>query len=93
MPGDGSGSPGRPHQAIIAVLRGVRLFGFAGWAYLATNTITHPDSATRQLTHFATWPNEDTAAAVCIVLSAATFFVLALIDPPPGRGHRDRSRR
>jgi hypothetical protein len=79
----GRDNPGR--AAVVAVLRSVRLYGFAAWVYLAANSITHPVTSHLQLTHFLRWPDENTAAAVSLFGSATAFFVLRLIDGPRRR--------
>ena len=36
------------------------IFGLLGWLYIAAISLVHPETLPIQLTHFATWPREDT---------------------------------
>ena len=61
--------------AAQVVLRTVAFYAFAGWVYVALNAVVHPDTLHLPLTHFASWPHEDTFGAACF----ATSFVSALL--------------
>lgn len=71
----------------MAILRTIRLYAFAAWAYLAANSISHPPTMRKQLTHFVGWPHENTAAVTCALSSMIAFFTLHLIEvrQEPGR--------
>lgn len=50
-------------------------FGLFGWVYIAANASTHPETLSLPLTHFASWPREDTFGALCFAVSMISFFV------------------
>lgn len=52
---------------------------FAGWIYIANNAVHHPETLSWGLTHFATWPREDTFGIVCFAVSIISFFVWNLV--------------
>ena len=63
------GSSGvRIAQATLLV---VAIHAFAGWLYVALCALVHPATLRLQLTHFTTWPHEDTFGALCFVTSFA----------------------
>jgi len=51
------------------------VFGLLGWLYIVTSATFHPHTLTLQLTHFASWPREDTFGEVSFVVSFVAFFV------------------
>lgn len=55
------------------------VFGFAGWVYIVINSEVHIETLHMQLTHFASWPHEDTFGAICFATSIICFFVYNLI--------------
>ena len=55
------------------------VFGFSGWIYIVLNSEIHPRTLPLQLTHFATWPREDTFGEVCFLVAAISFFIYNLI--------------
>lgn len=55
------------------------VFGFAGWVYIVINSAVHPETLRWQLTHFASWPHEDTFGEICFAVSLVSFFVYNLI--------------
>jgi hypothetical protein len=59
------------------------VFGFAGWVYIAVNSEVHLQTLHLQLTHFASWPHEDTFGAMCFAVSFISFFVYNLIKDEP----------
>jgi hypothetical protein len=54
-------------------------FGLLGWLYIVANSEVHPMTLPMPLTHFASWPREDTFGAVCFAVSLISFFVWNLI--------------
>jgi hypothetical protein len=61
------GSSGvRLAQAILLV---VAIYAFAGWMYIALCALVHPATPHLPLTHFTTWPHEDTFGALCFATS------------------------
>lgn len=80
MAGSERRSSGWLRSALVAILRGIRLYAFAGWVYLAANSISHPGTMRKPLTHFVGSPHENTVAAGCALSSAIAFFSLRLIE-------------
>jgi hypothetical protein len=63
------------------------VFGFAGWVYIVINSEVHIRTLGMRLTHFASWPHEDTFGEMCFLVSIICFFVYNLIkdDSPRKR--------
>jgi len=55
------------------------IYGFAGWVYIVINSEVHMQTLHLQLTHFASWPHEDTFGEVCFVVSLICFLVYCLL--------------
>ena len=55
------------------------VFGLIGWLYIAAVALVHPETLKLQLTHFATWPREDTFGVVCFTVSFISFFIWNLV--------------
>ena len=55
------------------------LFGLLGWIYIAMNAVFHPWTLPMPLTHFLSWPREDTFGAVSFLVSMVSFFCWNLI--------------
>ena len=51
------------------------IFGLLGWLYIAAISLGHPETLPIQLTHFATWPREDTFGIVSFAVSFVSFFI------------------
>ena len=59
------------------------VFGFAGWIYIAENAVFHPETLAWGLTHFASFPREDTFGIICFFVSFVSFFVYNAIKDLP----------
>lgn len=55
------------------------VFGFGGWFYIAENAVFHPETLSWGLTHFASWPREDTFGIVCFGVSFVSLFTYMMI--------------
>lgn len=77
-PRSGPGMPGR-RGAIEAVLSVVKVYSFAGWAYIALIAVFHPQTLGLRLTHLAPWPHEDTFGIACFVVSFVSALTLAIL--------------
>jgi hypothetical protein len=55
------------------------VFGLIGWLYIAAVALVHSETLKLQLTHFATWPREDTFGVVCFTVSFISFFIWSLV--------------
>jgi len=55
------------------------VFGLLGWLYIVGNAEAHPITLAMPLTHFASWPREDTFGAICFVVAFVSFFVWNII--------------
>src|SRR5271157_4429707 len=51
------------------------VFGFLGWAYIAANSLVHPETLDQPLSHLALWIREDTFGLICFIVSFISFFV------------------
>ena len=61
------------------------VFGFAGWVYIVINSELHMQTLGLQLTHFASWPHEDTFGEICFAVSFVSFFFYVLLKPNGGK--------
>jgi hypothetical protein len=64
------------------VLLVIAIHAFAGWVYIAANAVSHPESLQWPLTHFASWPHEDTFGALCFAASLIASLSRAKIRNP-----------
>lgn len=55
------------------------LYGFVGWLYIVINSEVHIQTLGMPLTHFLSWPHEDTFGAICFAISVICFFTYSLI--------------
>jgi hypothetical protein len=55
------------------------IFGIFGWLYIVVVALVHPETLSLQLTHFATWPREDTFGEVSFAVSFVSFFIWNLV--------------
>ena len=63
------------------------VYGFAGWVYIALVALVHPHTLGLQLTHFTSFPHEDTFGETCFVVSLVSFFCYNLLRAAqPERG-------
>jgi hypothetical protein len=60
------------------------IYGFAGWVYIVLNSEFHQYTLHWQLTHFASWPHEDTFGEMCFAVSLISFLAYNLIRDEPG---------
>jgi hypothetical protein len=63
----------------LVASRTLALYGFAGWAYIALAALVHPSTLRLQLTHFATFPHEDTFGEFCFAVSVISYFIYNLL--------------
>ena len=68
------------HSVGVCVARTLALYGFAGWVYIALAALIRPETLGLQLTHFATFPHEDTFGAICFVVSFVSYFIYGLLS-------------
>ncbi len=70
----------------LGASRTLALYGFAGWVYIALVALVHPRTLGLQLTHFTSFPHEDTFGETCFVVSLVSFFCYSLLrTAPPAR--------
>lgn len=50
------------------------VFGLLGWVYIALTALIAPWTLSWPLTHFASFPREDTFGAACFLVSMVSFF-------------------
>ena len=58
------------------------VYGFAGWLYIVLNSEFHPYTLHWQLTHFTSWPHEDTFGEMCMLVSIICFVIYNFIKDP-----------
>jgi hypothetical protein len=56
------------------------VFGLLGWIYVAAVALVHPETLKLPLTHFASWPREDTFGEVSFAVSFVSFFIWSLVE-------------
>jgi hypothetical protein len=66
----------RRASAVDAACRTVSFYALLIWAYLSVNSITHPWTIGRPLTHLAGFPTEGTTASGAFAASAVALFLL-----------------
>ena len=62
-----------------AISLALTVYGFAGWLYIVLNSEVHIQTLSRQLTHFASWPHEDTFGEICFLVSFVSFIVYQML--------------
>lgn len=62
--------PAPARGTVVALLRTLTGYALLAWAYLCVNSLTHPDTMSRPLTHFADLPREGETASWAFVVSA-----------------------
>jgi hypothetical protein len=55
------------------------VFGLLGWVYIVLNAEVHPETLPLPLTHFASWPREDTFGAISFLVAMIAFFAWNLL--------------
>lgn len=78
-------TPGLASRLGRALLRTVAVYGLIVWAYLAVNSLTHPETMSMPLTHLLSWPTEGLTATLAFAASALAFLLLRV------RTHRSAS--
>ena len=66
-------------KVLKALFLSLFLFSLLGWLYIVLNSEVHPWTLGWRLTHFATWPHEDTFGEICFAVSFVSFFVYNLL--------------
>jgi hypothetical protein len=75
-------------KVALVVSKTLAIYGFAGWVYIALVALVHPATLGLQLTHFASFPHEDTFGELSFVVSLASFVVYGLLRSEPGQASR-----
>jgi hypothetical protein len=65
----------------LAASRALAIYSFAGWVYVALVALIHPQTLGLPLTHFSTFPHEDTFGEACFAISLVSFFIYSLLRP------------
>ncbi|MGW5607095.1 hypothetical protein ACWEWI_13535 [Streptomyces sp. NPDC003753] len=74
-----------PRRGVVgALLRTGTVYGLLMWAYLCVNSLTHPETLARPLTHFADVPREGQTASWAFAVTAVTL-LLARAQARPDR--------
>ena len=75
-------------RVALVVSKTLAVYGFAGWAYIALVAVVHPATLGLQITHFASFPHEDTFGEISFVVSLVSFFVYNLLRSRPDQPSR-----
>lgn len=75
----------RRRGPVDAALRTIVVYTLLVWAYLCANSIAHPVTTARQLTHFTDFPTEGTTAVWCFAASAVALLALRTRAATAGR--------
>jgi hypothetical protein len=67
------------HRIALGASKTLALYSFAGWVYIALVALIHPSTLGLQLTHFTSFPHEDTFGELCFAISLVSFFVYSLL--------------
>lgn len=68
------------HKIALSATRTLAIYGFAGWVYIALVALIHPGTLGLQLTHFASFPHEDTFGETSFMISLVSFFAHHLLS-------------
>jgi hypothetical protein len=66
-------------RIVLGASRTLAVYGFAGWVYIALAALVRPNTLGLRLTHFATFPHEDTFGEICFAISLVSFFIYSLL--------------
>jgi len=67
----------------LVTSRTLALYGFSAWVYIALVALVHPWTLRLQLTHFVSFPHEDTFGELSFAVSLVSFFVYQMIKLRP----------
>jgi hypothetical protein len=73
---------GMKRRIALQASKTLAVYGFAGWVYVALIALVHPRTLGLQLTHFTSFPHEDTFGEACFVVSLVSFFCYHLLRAP-----------
>jgi hypothetical protein len=73
------GTEDMKRRIALGASRTLAVYGFAGWVYIVLVALVDPHTLGWRLTHFATFPHEDTFGEICFVVSLVSFFVYNLL--------------
>ncbi|HUZ38665.1 MAG TPA: hypothetical protein VMV17_20260 [Streptosporangiaceae bacterium] len=76
------------YRVALVVSKTLAIYGFAGWVYIALVALVHPATLGLQLTHFASFPHEDTFGELSFVVSLVSFVVYSLLRSRPDQASR-----
>lgn len=74
-----TGSCLKVRRLVVAALRTVCVYLFAGWVYIALIAVIRPDSLNTPLWHQVTWLRRDTFGVIAFAVSCACYFVLQVL--------------
>jgi hypothetical protein len=75
------------HQAnvlrryVVALLRTIRLYGFAGWVYVALVAAFRPNHLSQPIVHLLRPLRCDTFGAMCFVVSGMAALIMTRLNP------------
>ena len=68
----------RSTRIVNAVALALTVYGFAGWLYVAVESLVIPQALSMRLTHLASWPRTDTFGEFCFAMSFVAFIAYQL---------------
>lgn len=77
----------------LAATRTLAVYGFVAWVYIAVVSIVQPATLHLQLTHFATWPHDDTFGELSFAVSLVSYFTYSMLKHRDGDMEPRSSRR
>jgi hypothetical protein len=69
-------------SVLAGILRVITYYGLLGWLYIVGNSLAHPETLHRQLTHLSNVPTESQFGIGCFVASALAALGLSLAGWP-----------
>ena len=67
---------------LASTLRVIAYYGLLGWLYIVGNSLVHPETLHKQLTHLSNVPTESQFGITCFLASALAALLLALVGWP-----------
>jgi hypothetical protein len=69
-------------NVLDSLLRTAMIYGFLGWLYIAGNSLVHPATLTKPLSHLVSIPTESQFGLGCFVASGLACLLLSILGSP-----------
>ena len=70
------------HRFIRTGALTLAFYGFAAWVYVAISAIVTPETLHLPLTHFTSWPRQDTFGAASFAVSLVSCWTYLMLRKP-----------